>query len=95
MLKVEINGKQGKVKVEASGSLPELMSDIAAMLNAMYNGMDDERKKDFKSCIEELVEKELYAKTEEEMDKLIEEKKEKFKKIDSFFKGLKDLFGDE
>ena len=97
MLKVELNGKEGIVEVEACGSLPELMSDITTVLNIMYDGIKEEQKKDFKECVKTIAEKELYAKTDEEMDKLVKEQKDKVKEklkkeLEDF---LKDLFGDK
>jgi predicted RNA-binding protein Jag len=97
MLKVELNGNEGIVKVEACGSLPELMADVTTMLNVMYDGIKEEQKKDFKECVKRLAEEELYAKSKEEMDKLANEQKNKVKEkikkeLEDF---LKNLFGDK
>lgn len=81
MLEVKINGNEGIVNVEANGSLPELIADVATMLNVMYEGISEKQKQNFKDCIKELAEKELYAKTKEEIDKIAKDKKEELKKI--------------
>ncbi len=95
MLEVKINGNEGIVNVEANGSLPELMADVATMLNVMYEGISEKEKQDFKYCIKELAEKELYAKNDEEIDKIAKDKKEKLKKrlekeLGDLIKGLFD-----
>jgi adenylate kinase len=97
MLKVEINGKEGITKVEANGVLPELMADVTILLNAMYEGISEKEKQNFKNCIKDLAEKELYAKSNEEIDKLVKEEKNKVKEeLKKELKDLlKDLFGDK
>lgn len=95
MLEVKINGNEGIVNVEANGSLPELMADVEIMLNVMYEGISEKEKQNFKYCIKELAEKELYAKTSEEIDKIAKDKKEELKKrlekeLGDLIKGLFD-----
>ena len=93
MLEVKINGSKGIVEVKANGSLPELMADVTTMLNVMYEGISE--KQNFKDCIKELAEKELYTKSNEEIDKIAKDKKEEFKKrlekeLGDLIKGLFD-----
>lgn len=95
MLKVELNGNKGIVKVEANGSLPELMADVTDLLSVMYEGIGEEQKEDFKNYVKHLADEELYAKTNKEMDELVKNKKEKLKKklekeLGDLIKGLFD-----
>lgn len=95
MLEVKINGSKGIVEVKANGSLPELMADVTTMLNVMYEGISEKEKQNFKDCIKELAEKELYTKSNEEIDKIAKDKKEEFKKrlekeLGDLIKGLFD-----
>ena len=80
MLKVEINGKEGIVKIEAKGILPELMADVTSLLQTMYEGINENEKEKFKECIKSLAEKEIYTKSEEEIANLVKAKREDFKK---------------
>ena len=95
MLKVELNGNDGIVKVEACGSLPELMADVTTMLNVIYEGIEEEQRQCFKNCVKRLADEELYAKTNKElMDKLVKNKKEELKKrLEKELKELKELSG--
>ena len=43
--------------------------------------LEEEQRQDFKNCLKRLSDEELYAKTNEEMNKLVKDKKEEFKKI--------------
>lgn len=95
MLKVELNGNEGIVKVEANGALSELMADVTTMLNVMYEGLKEEQRQDFKYCVKRLADEELYAKTNKEMDELVKNQKEKLKKklekeLGDLIKGLFD-----
>lgn len=95
MLKVEINGKKGIVSVQGEGTLSELIVDITALLKGVYKGLSEDCKEEFKKCVKQLAEEELYAKSNEEMNEIIKNQKEEFKKrlekeFGDFIKGLFD-----
>lgn len=71
------------------------MADVTILLNIMYEGINEKEKQEFKHCVKRLADEELYAKTDEEMDKLVKKEKEELKKklekeLGDLIKGLFD-----
>jgi hypothetical protein len=95
MLNAKIN--KGEISIQASGNLPELMSDVTMLLGGLYDNVIEEQKEDFKYCLERLVKDELYSKTCKEIkEKADKEKEEVLKKLldetpEDLLKMLKDI----
>ena len=100
MLKVDINGEEGKFIVQWSGCLSSLCTEITMLLSGVYEGLSDDETKDmFIECMEDMVKHKLFVKSGEEIQELTEElqketkklKKERDKSIDDLIAMLKDV----
>ena len=73
MLNVKLD--KGVEKVEIAGNIVEILSDVTALLKIIHDEIGEgEAREFFKKSLKDVANDEIYAKNEEELDKIVEEK---------------------